>query len=143
MLFFVYQSSSIHIKDSIKLRVNYAEFVVDIIAALNTCIVFLLYFGGPRVNTCIVLTRSSQHCPCIGSQMSSNCGKNKEVAHELQASVSLMFYHVLTSSVIYYRPGSWQNGIYQYCTVKREEEAIYIYIYIYIYIPASYHVTVR
>ena len=25
---------------------------------------------------------------CIGSQMSSNCGKNKEVAHELQASVS-------------------------------------------------------
>ena len=67
MLFFVYQSSSIHIKDSIKLRVNYAEFVVDIIAALNTC---------------IVLTRSSQHCPCIGSQMSSDCGKNKEVAHE-------------------------------------------------------------
>ena len=40
---------------------------MDIIAALNTC---------------IVLTRSSQHCPCIGSQMSSDCGKNKEVAHE-------------------------------------------------------------
>ena len=25
------------------------------------------------------------------SQMTSKCGKNKEVAHELQASVSLMF----------------------------------------------------
>ena len=30
------------------------------------------------------------------------CGKNKEVIHEPQASVSLMFYHILTSSVIYY-----------------------------------------
>ena len=77
--------------------------------------------GLRRIPTFIVLTRSSLFSTglhvavrlfCIGSQMSSNCGKNKEVAHELQASVSLMFYHVLTSSVIYYRPGSWQNGIY-------------------------------
>ena len=33
-----------------------------------------------------------------GSQMTSKCGKNKEVAHEQQESVSLTFF----SSVIYY-----------------------------------------
>ena len=34
--------------------------------------------------------------------MTSNCGENKEVAHEPQASVSLMsFHHVLTSSVMH------------------------------------------
>ena len=37
------------------------------------------------------------------SRMMSKCGKNKEVAHELQTRVSLMFlpHFALTSSVIY------------------------------------------
>ena len=72
---------------------DYAEFVVNIIAALNTFIFLTrssLFSTGLHVAVRLF---------CIGSQMSSNCGKNKEVAHELQASVSLMFPHVLTSSV--------------------------------------------
>ena len=35
------------------------------------------------------------------SQMTSKCGKNEKVAFEAQPSVSLMFFHILTSSVIY------------------------------------------
>jgi len=36
------------------------------------------------------------------SQMTSKCGRNKEVAHAPQASASLMFLAYLTYSVIYY-----------------------------------------
>ena len=46
------------------------------------------------------------------SQMTSKCGKNKIMAHEAQLSVSLMFLHILTSSVIYYWTDTRQHGIY-------------------------------
>ena len=36
------------------------------------------------------------------SPMTSKCGKNKNVVHEAQLSVSLMFSIYLESSVIYY-----------------------------------------
>ena len=74
---------------------------------------------------------------CIRSQMSSNCGKNKEVAHELQASVSLMFPHVLTSSVWSITDQAHGNMESISIVQWRERKKLHIYI------PASYHLTVR
>ena len=52
------------------------------------------------------------------SQMTSKYGKNKKVAHKAQPSVSMMFYHILTSSVIYYWTDTQQLGIYLFYIVK-------------------------
>ena len=75
---------------------------------------------------------------CIGSQMSSNCGKNKDVEYELQARVSLMFsprFDVFCDLLLTRLMATW-NLLVLYCGEKGKG-------YIYIYIPASYHLTVR
>ena len=54
------------------------------------------------------------------SQMTSKCGKNEKVAFEAQPSVSLMFFHILTSSVIYSWWDSWQHGIYLFYMITNQ-----------------------
>ena len=47
------------------------------------------------------------------SEMTSKCAKNKKVAHEAIAQcVTDVLYHILTSSVIFYRTDARQHGIY-------------------------------
>ena len=55
------------------------------------------------------------------SQMTSKCGKNKEVAHETIAECVTWFsYHILTSSVIYHWTDARQNGIYLFYVIKNK-----------------------
>ena len=71
------------------------------------------------------------------SRMTSKCGKNNEVAHEPQARLChLCFYHILTSSVIYYWTDPRQHAIYLFYTMIRKEKRP-------IHIPASYRLTGR
>ena len=67
------------------------------------------------------------------SQMTSKCGKNKEV---VRLVCHLCFYHILTSSVIYYWTDPRQHEIYLFYTMIRKENRP-------IHIPASYRLTVR
>ena len=65
---------------------------------------------------------------CIRSQMSSNCGKNKDVEHELQASVSLVFsprFDVFCDLLLTRFVATW-NLLVLY---SEERGKSYIYIY--------------
>ena len=66
------------------------------------------------------------------SQMTSKCRKNKEV----RLVCHCCFYHILTSSVIYYWTDPRKHGIYLFYTMIRKEKRL-------IYIPASYRLTAR
>ena len=56
------------------------------------------------------------------SQMTSKCGKNKNVAHEMIAKFVLKCsHHILTSSVIYYWIDARQRGIYLFYNVKKQK----------------------
>ena len=54
------------------------------------------------------------------SQMTSKCGENREVAHEPQASESHVFFHILTSSVVYYWKDPCEHKIYSFFTINRK-----------------------
>ena len=71
---------------------NYAELVVEV----NIIIVLITFIDLQIIDLHIFsLVTNRFHVAVrlffIRSQMTSNCGKNKEVAHEPQASVSQMF----------------------------------------------------
>ena len=56
-----------------------------------------------------------------GSQMMSKCGKNKNVAHEAQPSVSLMFlphFDVLTDLLLNRRTATWNSFVLYNKTIK-------------------------
>ena len=62
--------------------------------------------------------------------MTSKCGKNKEVAHEPQESVSLMLiYHILASSVVYYwteTHGNMESICFVQWSEKKKERYTYL-----------------
>ena len=61
-------------------------------------------------------------CSVIDNRWRQNVIRTKKVAHEPQVSVPLLcFYHILTSSVIYYWTDPQQHGIYSLYTVFRRE----------------------
>ena len=71
------------------------------------------------------------------SQMTSKCGKNKEVAHEPQASVSLMFsahFDVQLGDLLLNGPMTTKNLFVLYNDQKGKKKPIHI--------PALYHMTV-
>ena len=70
------------------------------------------------------------------SQMTSKCGKNKEVAHEPQASVTLMFllhFDVLCDLSLNRPTVTW--NLFILFNVRKEKRPIHI--------PASYRMTAR
>ena len=72
------------------------------------------------------------------SQMTSKCGKNKEVAHEPQASVSLMFlahFDVQLCDLLLNGPMATKNLFVLYNDQKGKKKKP-------IHIPALYHMTV-
>ena len=69
--------------------------------------------------------------------MMSKCGKNKEVAYELQASVSLMFlpHFDVPCDLLLNRPtATWNLLILFYTMIRKEKDG---------YRPALYRVTVQ
>ena len=55
------------------------------------------------------------------SQMMSNCIRNKRVACEAQLSVPRCYYNIFTFSVICYGTDPWQNGIYLFSMIKKQD----------------------
>ena len=54
------------------------------------------------------------------TQTTSNCGKNKKVAHEAIAECHWCSCQILTSSVIYYWTDARQHGIYLFDIIKKQ-----------------------
>ena len=55
--------------------------------------------------------------PCVCSEMTTKCGKNKKVAHKVQPSVSLMFlphFDVLCDLLLNRRTATWNLLIVLY-----------------------------
>ena len=77
-------------------------------------------------------------CVCSVIDRTSKCGKNKDVAREPQASVSLMFlpHFDVFSDLLLNRPTATWTGIYLFYIIIRKEKRP-------IHIPASYRLTVR
>ena len=77
-------------------------------------------------------------CVCSVIDWTSKCGKNKDVAREPQASVSLMFlpHFDVFSDLLLNRPTATWTGIYLFYIIIRKEKRP-------IHIPASYRLTVR
>ena len=77
-------------------------------------------FSGFHQFNKIKLIESLLPCVCsVIDHTTSKCGKNKKVAHKPVGKRHWCFYHVLTSSVIYYWTDAWQYGIYLFYTMQK------------------------
>ena len=66
---------------------------------------------------------------CNRSQMMSKCGKNKKVAREVQLSVSLMFlphFDVLCDLLLNRRTATWNLFVLYYKELKYTEKSLFI-----------------
>ena len=77
----------------------------------------LLYKNSVFISLLINRFRVAMHLVSNWTQLTSNFDKKKKVAREAQQSVSLHSYHILTSTVIYYRtkPQKYKSICFVFC----------------------------